>query len=150
MNETKEKKIVEKIEQTLWDRMDIWNIRSAINVLYGENEKENRSLTELLRTAIEEIVEEYNESMDAGDYASEYADSNSPTYNSDILDWYSKDPRRVKYADDGIAEFGRGNNGGVLEVLQLGIYMCLEQFAVAVLEVLEELNEDNEDEDEEE
>ena len=150
MNEVKmnEKKIVEKIEQTLYDRMDLFDIRSALAVLYGENE--HKSLTELLRTAIEEIVEEYNESMDAGDYASEYADSNSPTYNSDILDWYSKDPRRVKYADDGIAEFGRGNNGGVLEVLQLGIYMCLEQFAVAVLEVLEELNEDNEDEDEEE
>ncbi len=151
MTTINEKKI-EQIQQTLYDKMDLFDIRSALAVLYGENEE--KSLTELLKDAIEDLIDEYggfdiNDSAYdyINDYAHDFADSNTPIYNSDVINWYAKDPRRLKYADDGIAEFGRGGNGGILETLQLGIYMCLEQFA---LSILEELIEDNEDEDEEE
>ncbi len=129
-----EKKEIEKIEKIISNEMDNWEIDSIIDVLYSDQKGKNK--TEILKNIIEYLLNDYsNNTMDKNDYASGYADLTTPIFNSDILNWYSKDSLRIQYADDGISEYEIDINEGIIKILQIGIYICIERFVLTVLEL---------------
>jgi hypothetical protein len=75
---------------------------------------------------------EDNKSMDLSDFISEWADSHTEVYTTEVFKWYSQSADRYYYADDAINDFGYDKDGGIVKALQMGIYRCLEEFAYAV------------------
>ena len=75
---------------------------------------------------------EHNKSMDLSDFISEWADSHTEVYTTEVFKWYSQSADRYYYADDAINDFGYDKDGGIVKALQMGIYRCLEEFAYAV------------------
>ena len=75
---------------------------------------------------------EHNKSMDLSDFISEWADSHTEVYTTEVFKWYSQSAERLHFADEAISEFGYDKDGGIVKALQMGIYKCLEEFAYAV------------------
>ncbi len=75
---------------------------------------------------------EDNKNMDLTDFISEWADSHTEIYTTEVFKWYSQNANRAYYADDAISEFGYDKDGGIVKALQMGIYNCLEEFAYSV------------------
>ena len=100
--------------------------------------KRNPNLTngQLLAREVNSLIaeREENKSMDLSDFISEWADSHTEIYTTEIFKWYSQSAERHYYADEAISEFGYDKDGGIIKILQMGIYKCLEEFAYAVLE----------------
>lgn len=104
-----------------------------------DREKEfevNGKLTnnDLLKREIKILLDERkdNLSVDTYDFVNEWADHYVPTYTYDTLKWYNNDISRISYADDALTEFGSGSNS-IINIMNLGIYQCLELFALMVL-----------------
>ena len=109
--------------------------------------KRNPNLTneQLLARVVNDLTEERedNKDMDLSDFISEWADSHTEIYTTEIFKWYAHGADRYYFADDAINEFGYDKKeGGIIKALQMGIYKCLEEFAHAVLD-----NEDGEEEE---
>ena len=100
--------------------------------------KRNPNLTngQLLAREVNSLIaeREENKNMDLSDFISEWADSHTEIYTTEIFKWYSQSAERHYYADEAISEFGYDKDGGIIKILQMGIYKCLEEFAYAVLE----------------
>ena len=101
--------------------------------------KRNPNLTngQLLANVVNSLKEEreLNKDMDLTDFITEWADSHTEIYTTEIFKWYSQDESRFSYADDAISEF---EDGGIVNALQMGIYRCLEDFAYVVFKDEEE------------
>ena len=100
--------------------------------------KRNPNLTngQLLAREVNFLIaeREENKSMDLSDFISEWADSHTEVYTTEIFKWYSQSAERYYYADEAIREYGYDKEGGIIKILQMGISKCLEEFAYAVLE----------------
>ena len=100
--------------------------------------KRNPNLTngQLLAREVNSLIaeREENKNMDLSDFISEWADSHTEIYTTEIFKWYSQSAERHYYADEAISEFGYDKDGGIIKILQMGIYKCLEEFAYAVLD----------------
>ena len=98
--------------------------------------KRNPNLTngQLLANVVNSLKEEreLNKDMDLTDFITEWADSHTEVYTTEVFKWYSQSADRYYYADDAINEFGYDKEGGIIKALQMGIYKCLEEFAYAV------------------
>ena len=101
-----------------------------------EEFKENPNLTngQLFAREVNALKEERedNKDMDLADFITEWADSHTEVYTTEIFKWYSQSAERYYYADEAINEFGYDKDGGVVKALQMGIYRCLEEFAYSV------------------
>ena len=98
--------------------------------------KRNPDMTngQLLAREVNSLREEReaNKDMDLTDFITEWADSHTEIYTTEIFKWYSQNANRVYYADDAINEFGYDKDGGIIKALQMGIYRCLEEFAYII------------------
>jgi hypothetical protein len=98
--------------------------------------KRNPNLTngQLLAREVNALIRERedNKDMDLADFITEWADSHTEVYTTEIFKWYSQNANRVYYADEAISEFGYDKDGGIVKALQMGIYNCLEEFAYSV------------------
>jgi hypothetical protein len=104
--------------------------------------KRNPDMTngQLLAREVNSLREEReaNKDMDLTDFITEWADSHTEIYTTEIFKWYSQNANRVYYADDAINEFGYDKDGGIIKALQMGIYRCLEEFAYIIFKDEEE------------
>ena len=105
--------------------------------------KRNPDMTngQLLAREVNSLREEReaNKDMDLTDFITEWADSHTEIYTTEIFKWYSQNANRVYYADDAINEFGYDKDGGIIKALQMGIYRCLEEFAYIIFKDEEEI-----------
>ena len=126
-----------------WDMCD-----AVLDALIDREDefKRNPNLNngQLLAREVNSLREERdnNKSMELSDFISEWADSHTEIYTTEIFKWYAQSAERLYFADEAISECGYDKEGGIIEALQLGIYKCLEDFAYAVLD-----NEDGEEEE---
>lgn len=141
MNATQKTELEEISPSDLGLELDIDAVLDAL--IDREDEfKRNPNLTngQLLAREVNALKEERedNKDMDLADFIAEWADSHTEVYTTEIFKWYSQSAERYYYADDAISEFGYNKDGGIVKVLQTGIYKCLEEFAYAVLKDEEE------------
>ena len=126
-----------------------WDMCDAVLDALTDREdefKRNPNLTngQLLARVVNDLTEgrEDNKDMDLSDFISEWADSHTEIYTTEIFKWYAQSAERLYFADDAINDFGYDKEGGIIKALQMGIYKCLEEFAHAVLD-----NEDGEEDE---
>jgi hypothetical protein len=115
-----------------------WDLADAVlDALVDRESESNKDKTngELLAQEVKYLREQYKSDKPKykSDWISEWADSNTEIYTTEVFKWYSQDASRMYYADDAIREFGYDKEGGIIKALQQGIYRCLEEFAFAVL-----------------
>ena len=118
--------------------LEISTVDAVLDALIDREEefKRNPNLTngQLLVREVNALKAERedNKNMDLTDFISEWADSHTEVYTTEVFKWYSQSADRYYYADDAINEFGYDKEGGIIKALQMGIYKCLEEFAYAV------------------
>ena len=136
MNATQKEELKEISPSDLgleWDMCD-----AVLDALTDREEefKRNPNLTngQLLTREVSflKAERESNKRMDLSDFISEWADSHTEIYTTEIFKWYSQSADRYYYADDAIKDVGYDEDGGIINALQMGIYKCLEKFAYAV------------------
>jgi hypothetical protein len=124
--------------------LEISTVDAVLDALIDREEefKRNPNLTngQLLVREVNALKAERedNKNMDLTDFISEWADSHTEVYTTEVFKWYSQSADRYYYADDAINEFGYDKEGGIIKALQMGIYKCLEEFAYAVFKDEEE------------
>ena len=118
--------------------LEISTVEAVLDALTDREEefKRNPNLNngQLLAREVNSLREarEDNKNMDLTDFITEWADSHTEIYTTEVFKWYSQSADRYYYADDAINEFGYNKEGGIINALQMGIYKCLEEFAYAV------------------
>lgn len=142
MNATQKEELKEIVPSDLglnWDSVD-----AVLDALTDREKEFKRNPTinngQILAREVNSLREERedNKRMDLNDFITEWADSHTEVYTTEIFKWYSQNASRYHYADDAINEFGYDKDGGVVKALQMGIYACLEEFAYAVFKDEEE------------
>ena len=64
----------------------------------------------------------------------ELCDSNVPIYNHELLQWVSSHGSRSSYVDDAVSEFGYPIDEGLINALQMGYFMELEEVYGLIME----------------
>ena len=136
MNATQKTELEERSPSEIG--LEISTVDAVLDALIDREEefKRNPNLTngQLLVREVNALKAERedNKNMDLTDFISEWADSHTEVYTTEVFKWYSQSADRYYYADDAINEFGYDKEGGIIKALQMGIYKCLEEFAYAV------------------
>lgn len=89
---------------------------------------------------------EYDAAQDLSDIVSEGADSLVPCYNGERLAWLASHLSRAGFVDDAAMELGITPDGGILEMIGVGIYAELRMIGAALVEAIEgQVDEDEEE-----
>lgn len=147
MEEEKIRKVVGKV----LEEMDFDGKRAFVEALFSGNKiakelEERKSVDEIVLKIFEDLLHEWKEYKRRAEYiediskcvhefASVWADERTPIYIDDVLRWYAVDHRRLDYANDAMREFFASASGAHIgQCLQLGIYICVRDIVVRVLE----------------